>query len=78
MSVPVVVSVALLAALCRYYPKFRPWCLLLGVLLGVALIATEYHFLSDVIAGAYLGVVVEAAVFWLLVRQPHRPENPAI
>jgi membrane-associated phospholipid phosphatase len=73
-----VVSVTLLAALCRYYPKFRPWCLLLGVLLGVALIATGYHFLSDVIAGAYLGVVIEAVVFGLLVRQSHHPENPAI
>lgn len=73
-----VVSVALLAALCRYYPKSRPWCLLPGVLLGVALVATEYHFLSDVIAGAYLGVVVEAIVFWLLGRQPNHPDNLAI
>jgi membrane-associated phospholipid phosphatase len=63
------VVVTLLAALWRFYPKVRPWCLVLGVTLGVALVATDYHFLSDVIAGAYLGAAVEAAVFWLLVRE---------
>jgi len=70
-----VVIVTLLAALWRFYPKCRPWCLLLGVTLGVALVATDYHFLSDVIAGAYLGAAVEAAVFWLLVREPLQPGN---
>jgi membrane-associated phospholipid phosphatase len=73
-----VVIVTLLAALWRFYPKSRPWCLLLGLVLALALIATDYHFLSDVIAGAYLGVLVEAAVFWLLVREPLRPGNPAL
>ena len=72
-----VVIVTLLAALWRFYPRLRPWCLLLGVLLGMALVATDYHFLSDVLAGAYLGVVIEALFFWLLVRGPQRPDNPA-
>jgi membrane-associated phospholipid phosphatase len=61
------VIVTLLAALWRFAPKWRPWCILLALTLGVALVATDYHFLSDVIAGAYLGAAVEAAVFWLLV-----------
>jgi membrane-associated phospholipid phosphatase len=72
-----VVIVTLLAALWRYYPKYRPWCLLLGLLLGVALIATDYHFLSDVLAGAYLGLLVEAVVFLLLERARRHPGNPA-
>ena len=72
-----VVIVTFLAALWRFYPKYRPWYLLLGLLLGVALVATDYHFISDVIAGAYLGAVVEAAVFWLLVRDPLRQRNLA-
>jgi len=67
-----VVIVTLLAALWRFYPRCRPWCLLLGVTLGVALIATDYHFLSDVLAGAWLGVLVEALFFRLLV-----PGSPA-
>jgi membrane-associated phospholipid phosphatase len=65
-----VVIVTLLAALWRFYPKSRPCCLLLGLILGVALIATDYHFLSDVIAGAYVGVFLESALFWLLLREP--------
>jgi len=70
-----VVIVTLLAALWRFYPRCRPWCLLLGVTLGVALVATDYHFLSDVLAGAYLGAAIEAAVFWLLVREPLQSGN---
>ena len=72
------VAATLLAALWRFYPKWRPWCLVLGAVLGMALIATDYHFLSDVIAGAYLGVLVEAVVFWLLLREPLFPGNPAL
>jgi membrane-associated phospholipid phosphatase len=71
------VLAALLAALWRFFPRCRPWCLLLGVLLGVALVVTDYHFLSDVIAGAYLGILVEALAFWWLAREPLRPEITA-
>lgn len=60
------VIVALLAALWRFYPKTRPLGMVLATLLGVALIATNYHFLSDVIAGAYLAIVLEFIVFRLL------------
>lgn len=64
------VIVTLLAALWRFYPKTRPLCLAAGGLLAVALVATNYHFVSDVVAGAYLGVLVEMAVFRLLCRRP--------
>lgn len=67
------VIVALMAALWRYYPKWRFCCLALGLLLGTALIATNYHFLSDVLAGAFLGVVVEVAVFAQLTRGSRSP-----
>jgi membrane-associated phospholipid phosphatase len=36
-------------------PRLRLACLLLGVPLAGSLIAMNYHFVSDVIAGAYLG-----------------------
>jgi membrane-associated phospholipid phosphatase len=42
-------------ALLIYYPKYRKQVWILLMLLGSALILTDYHFLSDVIAGAYLG-----------------------
>lgn len=60
------VIVALLAALWRFYPKTRPFGAITATLLGVALIATNYHFLSDVIAGAYLAIVLEFIVFRML------------
>ncbi len=64
------VIVAIIAAVWRFYPKTRPLCLLTGTLLGCALIATNYHFLSDVIAGASLGIALEAICCRLLIREP--------
>lgn len=60
------VIIALLAALWRHYPKTRPFCIVTATVLGAALIATNYHFLSDVIAGAYLAIVLEVVLFRLL------------
>ena len=45
------------AAVLFYYPEYRRLVIILLVLLGIALIGTDYHFLSDVIAGTYLGFV---------------------
>jgi len=46
------------AAVCYYYPEYRTPSVGLLLLLAAALVATDYHFLSDVIAGAYLGLLV--------------------
>lgn len=40
------------------FPKYRVASLVATVALGFALVATDYHYLSDVIAGGYLGLVV--------------------
>ncbi len=52
------VFTVVVAALWTFYPRYRlaSGAVLLG--LAVALIATDYHFLSDVLAGAYLGWAV--------------------
>ena len=71
------VIVALLAAVWRFYPRCRPFCLLFAVLLAVALVVTNYHFVSDVAAGAFTGVLVEAVVFRLL-REPSRLASRSI
>ncbi len=52
------VFVALAAVLWRYYPRFRFVYVASAVALGLALVATNYHFVSDVVAGTYLGFVV--------------------
>jgi membrane-associated phospholipid phosphatase len=52
----------LFLVLWHFYPRYR---LLYGIMwlgLAAALIATDYHFLSDVIAGAYIGTVVYLVV----------------
>ncbi len=60
------VFTALTASLWRFYPRYRVIYALFLLTLAVALIATNYHFLSDVVAGAYLGVIVEACINKLL------------
>lgn len=48
---------AFFAAIWFFYPRYRSISIGLGLVLAVALVATDYHFLSDVIAGAYLGLI---------------------
>lgn len=52
------VLTALTTALWRHYPRYKPAYLAFLLLLGAALIATNYHFLGDVIAGAYVGAMI--------------------
>lgn len=52
----------LFLALWHFYPRYRPYYGVVWFCLGAALITTEYHFLSDVLAGAYIGVVVYLTV----------------
>ena len=53
------------AALLIYFPKLRKPVIIFLIVLGVALIGTDYHFLSDVIAGAYLGFATTYVLFYL-------------
>jgi membrane-associated phospholipid phosphatase len=47
---------AFFATVWLFYPRYRSLSVGLALVLAVALIVTDYHFLSDVIAGAYLGL----------------------
>jgi len=38
------------------YPRFRALYLIVGALVGAGLVGANYHFLSDVIAGAFVGL----------------------
>lgn len=61
----------------RFFPRCRPYCPIFLALLGGALVVTNYHFLSDVIAGAYIGVCVEAVSHRLVHVQRGVPEDSA-
>jgi membrane-associated phospholipid phosphatase len=53
-------------AILLYYPQYLKQVLILLILLGIALIGTGYHYLSDVIAGAYLGMVTTYSIRFIL------------
>ena len=64
-----VVFTAVLAAFWRIFPRWKNLYLAAGIALSAALIATNYHFVGDVVAGAYLGIIVETAAFRGVIRQ---------
>jgi membrane-associated phospholipid phosphatase len=47
---------AALAVLWAWYPCWRALWVLMGLGVGTALVGGNFHFLSDVIAGAFVGV----------------------
>ncbi len=63
-----VVFAAFGTAIIIHYPQYRKPVLIFLVFLGAALVGTDYHFLSDVIAGAYLGAVTTYST-WLLMKK---------
>ncbi len=43
----------------RFFPQLRLACAGLLFLIALSLILTEYHFFSDVVAGTYVGIIVD-------------------
>jgi membrane-associated phospholipid phosphatase len=56
------VFAALIFSLWKYYPAHRPAYFVFLSALALALIVTNYHFISDIIAGAYLGFIIHHIV----------------
>ncbi len=52
------------AALAWAFPGWRPFFYSGLLLLALALLVTDYHFLSDVAAGTYLGFVADEVAAW--------------
>jgi membrane-associated phospholipid phosphatase len=57
---------ALLSVLWLYYPRGRPLWAAAALVIGAALIGGNYHFLGDVIAGAFVGCSVGLATTRIL------------
>ncbi len=66
------VFTAFFLAVARYYPRYRYAAYGCLAVLSVALIATNYHFLSDVIAGAYVGFIGDYFVQWFFSSRNNR------
>ena len=47
------------------HPRYRTWYVVIVALMSIALVLGDFHFVSDVIAGGFLGVAVAATVLWL-------------
>lgn len=62
---------ALAAVFCRRYTRARIPAVCVLTLLAAALILLEYHFLSDVIAGTYLGLLLEQTISGRLLQHAH-------
>jgi membrane-associated phospholipid phosphatase len=62
------------------WPKTRPLALAVAIVAATGLIAGNYHFLSDVIAGCYLGggigLVASAPILRLDARRMGEPDDP--
>ena len=67
-----VVFMTVFMALWQFYPRWRRWYLAGMSLLAVALVATNYHYVSDVIAGTYIGMLVYWATHWAVLRERKR------
>lgn len=61
-----IVFVAFGTAVLFYFPRYRKLVLSLLILLALALILTDYHFLSDVIAGAYIGYMTTYCIHFVM------------
>lgn len=62
------VFTAFFTAVWRHFPRYRVPSFLAVLLLAIALIVTDYHFLSDVLAGTCLGMLVTAMTGRVLER----------
>jgi membrane-associated phospholipid phosphatase len=79
---------AVAVILWTYLPTLRALCAVSVAMISVALVAGDFHFLSDVIAGAFVGISLSALVLNMwehrmrggllhLARQPPGLEAPA-
>mgnify|MGYP001258112118 CR=1 FL=1 len=63
-----IVLVTLFAAIARYCAGYRLPCYTLMALLALLLVSTNYHFVGDVIAGMYLGLLLESSLDRFYIR----------
>lgn len=67
------VFTVLVIAFWRFFPKTKYVGVVVLIVTAVALIVTSYHFVSDVIAGALAGFLVDWCTYYLIFRRCRRP-----
>ena len=61
---------AVASVLWIYYPRLRPIYLIVTLAVLIGLVGTNFHFLSDTIAGAFVGASTGLMVAMLFARRP--------
>lgn len=72
-------AAAILSVLWVYYPRWRMLCGAAMAVLAFTLIAGEWHFLGDVIAGTFIGAALGATTIWFwrtVIRRPSGEQRP--
>jgi membrane-associated phospholipid phosphatase len=59
----------------QLWPRLAPLWIAVAVATAVGLVGMNFHFVSDVIAGGYVGSASAAAVLWLASRWSRRTET---
>ncbi|HIJ77279.1 MAG TPA: phosphatase PAP2 family protein [Deltaproteobacteria bacterium] len=70
------VFTVLMLGIGRYFPRLRSVCAGLLFALALALLVTQYHFFSDIVAGACLGLIVDLLT-WRGLTYFRDSKNPA-
>lgn len=61
-------SFAAATILSHFYPQYAPWFFLLASLVALSRVYVGVHFMSDVVVGALLGIVIAAIVLFIMKR----------
>lgn len=64
-------AVAVLSVVWIYYPRWRPACATAALLIAAGLVGSNFHFLGDVIAGAFVGASVGMMAVALFDQYPN-------
>jgi membrane-associated phospholipid phosphatase len=67
---------AVLTVLWVWYPRWRGLYLAAAVVIGAGLVGANYHFLSDVIAGSFVGISTGAMATAIWCGFDRNPANP--
>ena len=68
-----IVFTAFFTAVWLYYPRSRPFVVAALSTLAVALLLTSYHFVSDIVAGVYCGILITAGLHHLTSKSITEP-----
>jgi hypothetical protein len=69
------VFTVLIIALSHFYPRHQTFYFACLALLALALVTTNYHFVSDIIAGVYVGFLVHSVTHYCLTLQGSKSDG---